>query len=232
MTILLGTAVTLAFVHTLVGVDHSLPFILLARAEGWSLRRLLAVTAVCGLGHVLSSVLLGVLGIGLGVAVEELEWIETSRGGLAARLLIGFGLAYAAWSFLRTLRGRRHHHQHAHADGTQHEHEHSHQGEHFHVHAQGPRVASTFALFVIFALGPCEPLIPLLVAPALEHHWLTAVLVATAFSAVTIGTMLAVVAVGFAGLQWRGFACLERHLATLAGLSIAASGAAIVFFGL
>src|SRR6185503_13000879 len=80
LPLLLGTAVMIAAVHTAVGVDHTLPFIALGRAQRWSLRKLLTVTALCGVGHVLSSVVLGMIGIALGTALERLRWFESARG--------------------------------------------------------------------------------------------------------------------------------------------------------
>ena len=113
--ILIGTAATLAWFHAVIGVDHSIPFVVLGRSRGWSLRRTLFITGLCGLAHVGSSVLLGGGGIVLGVAVERLDWVETVRGELAAWLLIGFGLGYAAWAFRRNFRGHRHAHPHTHS---------------------------------------------------------------------------------------------------------------------
>ena len=57
--ILLGTAASIGFGHTLVGVDHSLPFVVLARSQQWSLKKTWAVTGLCGVAHVGSSVLIG-----------------------------------------------------------------------------------------------------------------------------------------------------------------------------
>ena len=70
--------------HTLIGLDHTLPFVVLGRSQGWSLRKTLALTALCGLGHVLSSIVLGLLGIWLGIGLAGLEGIEASRGNLEA----------------------------------------------------------------------------------------------------------------------------------------------------
>jgi sulfite exporter TauE/SafE len=230
--ILIWTAVTIAFLHTLIGVDHTLPFIVLGRARGWSFRRLWLITGVCGAGHVLSSVLLGFVGIGLGVALSRLEWIEGMRGGLAAWLLIGFGLAYAVWGLVRGMRGRRHTHTHTHADGTLHEHGHDHEGEHLHPHPAGRGAVTFWTLFIVFAFGPCEPLIPLLMVPALAHSWWLVAAVAGAFGAVTVGTMLTVVTVAYAGLRAPSFGALERYTHALAGIAIAGSGTAIRLFGI
>ena len=61
--ILVIAAASIGFVHTLMGPDHYLPFIVIAKARRWSLARTTWITLLCGLGHVGSSVLLGALGI-------------------------------------------------------------------------------------------------------------------------------------------------------------------------
>ena len=98
--VLAGTAAGIGFIHTVIGPDHYLPFIVMARARKWTLSKTLVISFLCGLGHVLSSVVLGFLGIALGIAVTRLEGVESFRGGLAAWLLIAFGLAY----FVRGMR--------------------------------------------------------------------------------------------------------------------------------
>jgi hypothetical protein len=85
------TAASIGVGHTLLGPDHYLPFVVLARARGWSRTTTVAVTVLCGLGHVGSSVVLGLVGIALGVAVARVEGIESARGDIAAWLLTAFG---------------------------------------------------------------------------------------------------------------------------------------------
>lgn len=97
VAIIAGTAALIALTHTVIGVDHYLPFVALGRARRWSYRRLAAVVIVCGVGHVASSVVLGFVGIGLGIAVGELEAVESTRGELAAYFIIAFGLIYMLW---------------------------------------------------------------------------------------------------------------------------------------
>ncbi len=235
--ILLSTAVGIAFVHTLIGIDHTLPFVVLAKAQRWTMKRLIAVITLCGVGHVLGSVLLGAIGIGLGVAVESLSWVESFRGEWAAWLLITFGLVYAAWGTVRRFRGKRHSHWHSHLDGLEHDHDHDHNGEHLHPHGAPKvqrRVVTFWTLFIIFAFGPCEPLIPLLMAPAWAHHWAAVVGVATLFGVVTIGTMVTVAALAYAGLsnRWMEKIPLEKWADALAGLAIAGSGGAIKLLGI
>ena len=234
--ILLGAAATIGLFHTLIGVDHTLPFVVLAKSQKWSLKKLWLVTGACGLAHVLSSVLIGAIGIGLGVALDKLEWIESSRGGIASKLLIGLGLAYMVWGIVRAARGTRHSHAHAHDDGTVHQHEHDHMADHVHIHAGNKKLtaaktASVLGLFIVFVLGPCEALIPMLMAPAFDRSWSVVVGVVVVFGLTTLLTMLAVVTIGYVGMKWRGFDKLDKHLHAMAGFAIAASGLAIELLG-
>lgn len=232
LTILLATAVSVAFIHTLVGIDHTLPFIVIGRARAWPLRKVLGLTALCGVGHVLTSVLLGGIGIAAGVALDELDWVQSQRGSIAAWLLIGFGVAYAAWALVRNHRDHSHSHVHVHDDGTVHDHDHDHHTAHLHAHTKEGAALTGWALFLIFAFGPCESLIPLLMVPAASMSWWSVALVATVFGAVTVATMLAVVTVGYLGLRPAVLRPFERHAHTFAGVAIALSGAAIQLFGI
>ncbi len=112
------TAAFIGLFHTATGPDHFLPFIALSRAGDWSLGKTMLVTTACGIGHVLSSVLLALAGLALGTAAAELVSIEQFRGNVAGWLLVGVGLAYMIWGLRRAWRNRPHAHVHAHADGS------------------------------------------------------------------------------------------------------------------
>ena len=118
VSLLLVTAASLASFHTLIGVDHSVPFIILGRARGWSLRRTLGITGACGLVHVASSALIGSAGLLLGIALNQLAWLESARGNVAAGLMIGFGLSYTARAVWYGFRRASHTRSRNHADGT------------------------------------------------------------------------------------------------------------------
>lgn len=225
----LAAAGGIAFLHTILGPDHYLPFIVLARARSWSMTRTLVVTAICGLGHVASSIFLGGLGVVFGVAVAKIEGVEGGRGDLAAWALVAFGLAYALWGIrhaLRNSKGIETHHHH----GQVHLHTH---GDEDHKHERGMGSNLTFwALFLVFVLGPCEPLIPLFVLPASRGDWPLAVATAVVFTAVTLVTMVGLTAAALKGANRLRLGPLERWSHTLAGSVIAASGLAILFLGL
>jgi nickel/cobalt exporter len=231
--ILAGTAVALGFFHTLVGPDHYLPFIAMAKARGWALKKTLAIAFFSGLGHVLSSVVLGFIGLALGIAVSKLEAAESWRGNAAAWLFIGFGFAYFIWGLHRAIKNKPHLHVHAHADGAVHEHLHQHECEHVHVHERKEKASITpWVLFTIFVFGPCEPLIPLVMYPAAKHNLLGVILVASAFSVATIATMLTIIALSTWGLKFVRLGKLERYAHALAGAAIFLSGLAVQFLGL
>ena len=105
--LLMLTAVAIGFVHTIVGPDHYLPFVAMAAARNWTRRKTLMVTALCGVGHVLGSVLIGIIGLLLGASLHRLEWFEGLRGDLAAWALIAFGLVYMAWGLKQAWRSRQ-----------------------------------------------------------------------------------------------------------------------------
>ena len=235
--VLVTVAASIGFFHTLFGPDHYLPFIMMARARAWSGRKTALITFLCGLGHVLSSVVLGLIGVGVGIAVGQLEALESVRGNLAAWALIAFGLVYFAWGVRRAIRNRPHTHAHLHDEGGEHEHEHIHAEGHAHVHAEpGKANITPWVLFTIFVFGPCEPLIPILMYPAAKQSIWGMVLVAGVFSVITIGTMMSVVMVATLGLNLnpmrRLCSPMERYMHAIAGGIICASGLAIQFLGL
>lgn len=231
LVILCGTAATIGLVHTLLGPDHYLPFIVMSKARGWALRRTLLITALCGIGHVLSSVILGLLGVAFGIGLTRLEALEGFRGNIAAWLLIGFGFTYCVWGLHRAFRKRPHTHSHCHAD-VRHAHTHAHVTDHSHPHGVKGRSLTPWILFTIFVFGPCEPLIPILMYPAAQSSGIGMLLVAAVFSVVTIGTMLSVVLVSAWGVSLVRLGRIERYTHALAGATICLSGLAIQLLGL
>lgn len=231
---LMGVAALIGSTHTLAGPDHYLPFIMLSKAKQWTMKKTLLITLICGIAHVLSSVILGLIGYGIGTQLEKLEIIESVRGDFAAWLLFFFGVIYFAWGIKQAVRGGKHTHRHFHLKGDkleQHEHEHQHTNAHTHVHDQ-KRSTAFWGLFIIFAFGPCEPLIPLLIYPAAEHNFTGATFVAITFSIVTIATMLVTVALGAYGFKQIKSDFIQRYAHALAGLAITASSSCILFLGL
>lgn len=233
MEILLITAASIGFFHTLFGPDHYVPFIVMAKARKWSVVKTTWVTFLCGLGHVGSSILLGSIGVAFGIGVNKLVFIESGRGNIAAWLFIAFGLVYFIWGMRQAYRKKPHKHIHVHSDGTYHSHDHTHQDRHLHVHDQPKKKNITpWVLFVIFVLGPCEPLIPILMYPAATNSISGMILVSIVFAVITITTMLGIVLAGSFGLNYLPLGRLERFTHAIAGATILLSGIGIQFLGL
>jgi sulfite exporter TauE/SafE len=230
--VIVGTAASLGFVHTVLGPDHYLPFIVMGRARTWRLSKTLFIAFLCGLGHVLGSIVLGFIGVALGIAVFRLEAVESFRGGVAAWLLIGFGFAYFIWGLHRAIKKKPHKHLHYHSEGGEHEHPHSHDSEHSHIHERERPSLTPWVLFTIFVFGPCEPLIPMIMYPAAKHSLAGVVLVASAFGLTTVLTMLMIIALSSWGVGFLKLGKLERYVHALAGAMIFVSGISVKFLGL
>jgi sulfite exporter TauE/SafE len=231
--ILLLTAASIAFLHTILGPDHYVIFTAMGKAQGWSLSRTLRITLFCGIGHVLSSIIIGAIGLLLGAQLAALIEIESLRGNLAGWALLAFGLMYFAWGLRQA--GRDHTHTHVHTHGeVVHVHEHNHHDEHTHVHDQHARDSITpWAMFVVFVFGPCEALIPLFMYPAAQQSAGLVLSVALVFGAATLATMLALVAITTIGLDKFKLPLASRRYAhAVAGASVALCGGAISFIGL
>jgi len=225
-------AASIGFFHTLIGPDHYLPFIVMSKARNWSIFRTGLITFFCGVGHILSSVILGFMGIIFGIAVMKIEALENFCGNLAAWALIGFGFAYFVWGIRRAIRHKPHSHIHIHDIEEHNAHEHIHIGSHAHVHDNKPINITPWILFTIFVLGPCEPLIPILMYPAAKNSLTGLFLVTGIFGSITIMTMLILVILMSLGIRILPLGKMERYSHALAGAAIFLSGLAIQFLGL
>ena len=227
------TAATLGFIHTVFGPDHYVPFIVMAKARNWGALKTVVLTILCGIGHIMSSVIIGLLGVIFGIEVMKLKALESFRGNIAGWLLIIFGFTYLVWGIYRAIKNRSHEHIHAHVDLKEHLHTHSHNKEHVHLHTGKAKVNITsWILFTIFVFGPCEPLIPILMYPAAKNSSVGVMLVATIFGIITILTMLTIVMASYFGLKLVNFGRMERYSHAFAGASIFLCGVAVQFLGL
>jgi ABC-type nickel/cobalt efflux system permease component RcnA len=134
------------------------------------------------------------------------------------------------WGIRKAIKGETHTHSHVHVDGSMHEHEHAHEIEHSHVHKD--KNTTMWWLFIIFVLGPCEPLIPILMYPAAKSSIAGIVAVALVFCVATVGTMTAVVMLATLGMKQVRLGFLEKYAHALGGAIIALSAAGIIFLGL
>lgn len=206
------TALLTAVIHTVAGPDHYLPFIAIAKSRGYGLKKTLLWTFVCGLGHIASALLIALAFIYFShwLSEENFNWIEENRGNVAAYALIGLGGAYLLWALRHRLL-------------------HKHGAEHEHVGLpENDKNMTVWVLFIIFVLGPCEALLPILTASSVLGA--SAVVSCTIlFSVATIATMMLAVAGGLLGLKAFDFGKLGNYAHEIAGGTIMACGLAIIF---
>ncbi|MBI4974880.1 MAG: hypothetical protein HZC19_03650 [Candidatus Omnitrophica bacterium] len=207
--LLLASTFSIAFLHALAP-DHWMPFAVIGKAQGWSKRKLVLVTFISGMGHVGSTILLGSIGILLGLNLWRLKGVESQRGQIALWLLIGFGIAYTIWG-LKKARDHRH--------------------EHIDAESAKLRTTTLWALFAIFVLGPCEPLIPLMFL-ATEYGWTGIFLTSLTFSIITIFMMVLQSLLASIGIQLIKHDIAERYAHVFAGIVIVLTGAFVMLLGI
>ena len=206
-----------AVIHALIP-DHWRPLVLMARVERWSDRRVVFLTGLAGVLHVLVTLLFGGLTIAAGSAAAEGVAARTGRsieylGGL---ILVVFGVVYGLWRHLREA--------HAHTPSVaapeppRHLHAHGHLLERW---FRGAVTARTLVL--VIGISPCALLVPILFASAAEG---TGALVAAAlgFSVCTIGTMAGVAVLAARGMQRFALPFFERYGDLFSGALVAAVG--------
>ncbi len=231
LTLLLLSAASLGFIHTLLGPDHYLPFIVLSKARKWTRAKTMWITLFSGIGHVAGSVILGVTGVAMGISLTKLDKIESTRGEIVAWMLIAFGAGYTIYGIYKYLKNGGHQHlpnfilpkkirQFKHLPTTSDEEK-----------SEDSTKLTPWILFLIFVFGPCEVLIPLLIFPASEHDAFGIFAVSSVFGFMTIITMLGIVLLGYTGTSLIKMKKGEKYLHLLAGLIILISGIGIKFMG-
>ena len=144
--------------------------------------------------------------------MQKIEWLEGFRGNLAAWAFIAFGLAYAVWGLKHVFKPSN---KKVKEDGDT------------------PSTKVTpWVLFIIFVLGPCEVLIPVLMYPAANESLGALLTVTGVFGGTTLATMMGAVFLASYGLSFISIKPLEKYTHTIAGMVIFLSGMAIQVLGL
>jgi len=228
LKILIVSAISISFLHTIAGPDHYLPFIALSKSRGWKFSKTVLWTIICGCGHVCSSIVLGLGGAALGWSLSKLKWMDAVRGGLVAWAFLGFGFIYCIWGITRGHQNRRHKHFDVYDDGAMYVFEHNH--DEVVVPKERHRV-TPWVMFIIFLLGPCEPMIPLLFFPAAKNSFHGMFLLILVYTVFTLATMLLMVTLGYYGFGMLKTNKLERYMHAIGGFTILICGAGMVLMG-
>jgi hypothetical protein len=209
---LIYTTLALGFGYTFFGVDHYLPIVALSKTNCWSNRKTLWVVVACGIGHVASSLILGLAGIGLSAGLTTIMEIQSKRGLLATWFLIVFGLGYFLWG-LRNAKKEMTHGPHLPKTGK-----------------DGKPFNPMWGLLIVFVLGPCEPFIPLIIYPAATMDVMALVIVTVVFTISTILTMIFATFLSLKGIQLLKGKGSGIYSHAIAGLVLVILGVAMLFF--
>ena len=179
---LVGGGFLAALLHAALPT-HWLPFVAVGRAQGWSGAVTLAVAALAGAAHILSTAVVGSL---LTVAGEMAPWLTHVMPYAAAAVLAGFGVWYLYRAVARTP---------ALAGGGVPVSE--------SMSAERPRVtdaAAIWGLVGFLAASPGEALLPVYVGAGV-HGWGVVLLLTLAFAAGTILGMVLLTGLAMAGVE-------------------------------
>jgi len=215
------TTVLTALVHTLIP-DHWLPFVLVSRAERWTVKKTVTLTAISALMHVTVSI-----GLGLAIVLAG-RGAELAVSGLAERLealsgwlLVLFGAGYTSWFLYRG--------GHVHSFGV-HPHHHPHDVEPPASEPAGLRALSGYALTFIVGFNPCILVIPCIYGAA-RLGYLTLAAVALAFGLSTVVSMVVVTLAGLRGTSRLTSPFLTRYGEAFSGALIALTGLVVLLAG-
>jgi putative Mn2+ efflux pump MntP len=219
--LLIGAVGGVGILHTVVP-DHWVPITALARARRWTRAQTARAAFTAGTGHVVSTLLIGLLVWIAGVAfAKRFGSLVTVISSVA---LIAFGLWIAIAAY-RELRHEREHH-----GGHDHHHAHGHHHDHEHDTAAKPASSRT-ALLLILGSSPMIEGIPAFFAAAKYGPGLIAVM-AVVFAIATIATYVGLCVWSSEGLQRLRLGALEPYGEVLSGLIIACVGGVFLAFPL
>ena len=182
----------LSLVHALIP-NHWIPMVLIGKAEHWSKQQLLFVTALAGLAHASSTILLGVL-IGM-LGLELASEYQIISAAIAPLLLIFMGLAYFGMDYRQK--------QHSHLPDK-----HKLSGK-----STGAIIAT---LSVAMFFSPCLE-IEAYYFNAGTWGWRGILLISVIYLLVSISGMLLLVSLGSKGLEHFNLQFLERHEKKITG---------------
>lgn len=197
LEVIIWGTVSLSLLHAIIP-NHWLPLVAIGRKEGWSLGETLRVTLLAGLGHAVSTILIGVslglLGIGLGESVEHFAHV------VGPIVLIALGVFFL-WQ----------HHRH----------------KHFHLKTGGLRKRSKRELIGVLVLAmflsPCLE-IEAYFLMAGTIGWEAILLISGLYLVISLSGMLVWVGIAYRGLLKLNWHAIEHNAGMITGLVLIVTG--------
>jgi nickel/cobalt transporter (NicO) family protein len=227
---LLAAAAGVGFGHAVLP-DHWMPLAVLGRTRRYPLSRVTRLSGLAGVAHVLVSLVLG--GILVGIGLQFRVTVEHAQALIIGSILVATGVGF----MVLELTGHGHHHDHEHGVGHDHDHDEAHGHDHGqahghdhgHEHDHGRRGASLAAVMIPFgaAASPDLTILPVFLAATTAGVGVAIGSLAV-FATVTIVTIVALtVAATRGGYRLRG-AWLDRWGNAFTALTLLAIGALVL----
>jgi len=191
-------AFLLSIVHASIP-NHWIPLVALSKAEKWNEKLTLVITAISGLAHTLSTIIIGIIVGFLGYKLSSSYSFIV--GVIAPSLLILLGIIY----LILSIRYNRHHHHH-----------HSHE-----IHLDDVKKKTTTAIILTLTISmffsPCLE-IEAYFFVASKLGWQGIISVSVIYTIITIAGMLLLVWLGMKGVKKIKSHFLEHHEKTIIGI--------------
>lgn len=188
---ILFASLTLSVVHALIP-NHWIPLITISKAESWTLRESLSVTALTGIAHSMGTI---AIGVALGyVGIQLSQQFELFAELIAPLILIIIGLVYLTLN-------APHHHDHVPKN----------------IDKRKSKAAIIFALTLSMFLSPCLEMESYFLVAAKEG-WAGITLVSVVFLLATTTVMLFLVFIGFRSLDRFNWGFLEENEKKISGI--------------
>lgn len=186
--------------------NHWMPFVLVGKAQGWSITRTLTITGTASLGHSVITCVIGFVVALMGAQISR--YVESRIGYLTGIILIILGVAYLALSRWHRVRP------------------HTHEG---HSTRYLSDKAAAASLFSMLCFSPCEAALPIFLA-ASAMSWGILLTMAIILTTSTLFGMLALTALAYRGMQRLKFESLERYEKELVGAILIFIGIMVFIF--
>ena len=202
---LLGGGFIAAALHAALPT-HWLPFVLVGRAQAWSLRRVAMVVVAAALAHVLTTALIGGVVAVAGVALDR--WVHGVLPHLSSALLFLFGAFYLARYWHKTTVPD--------CKGCEHD---------------EPKVsnrAATWGLIALLAASPGEVLLPIYLSSATQG-WPVFMALTAGFALGTVAGMLLLTSLAMAGYSVLRLERWARYEGVVLGAALIGLGFVMAF---
>lgn len=194
-TLIIGSLL-LSLLHAIIP-NHWLPVLAIGRKEGWNKKEVLSVTFFAGLGHVMSTLMIGWAFAFFGWELAKNFQLFTSYFAPAALIIMGTIFIY-----------RHHTHHHFHVNDQPH---------------QNSKAKMILALSTAMFFSPCLEIEGYFLAAGTESGWWVIIL-SLIYFVVTLSGMLAWVNFAYTGVSRFNWHALEHKAGIITGIILIITG--------